>query len=721
MTTRRTAAAAALASLAAVAVVTGLGQASATAQATGAPDPGPRRRSPIHGHGYGHGHGLSQYGAEGAARAGAERGADRALLLPAHQGRHRRRARCACTSPPTPTTTPRSWRASGLKVRDLDNGSTVAVPTQGRPARRRAGGSRPAPAGRPRSSYLNSGWHLWRTLRGDARVPGRRPDEARRSRLGRDLPRHPAVAHAARHPGQAAGHGQPGPASTTTSAASSRARCRPCGTRRRSAPRRSRRAPTRAFEVADSTNPVYQLCDTTSCQVYGGMSAEFASTNEADDRDRRADPHLPAAPRRSRSSPRAAAAGPRTAASPTCPAQKDPYDGWSGNGVHTWSTTVGSGAIEKAWPTLGNLTGITVDSRDGHGQWNGRVVTMTLHGSKKDVEPQRRLVPARSRPALHVVQPRRGQAAQRRRARRGRGRPRGRGRLRRAGRLLQRRRRWCRACAPTRPAACGPRTTTPRSWPATSASRPTATSPAPARASATSPTGRTRSSRGPRSKPQVDALSKKTDLVTVGIGGNDFGLFGDLTSVCPGSWRSTSDGRAVPPALHRRPGRQHQVPRRPPDPGPRRGRAARGPPRRTSRARRGGGLPETAADQGHLCRGPVRDRRLRVRAPRRHPPQPVAAPGRDRPPRDLREHLRRLAGPRRVRRPPGVGQRPGEHREGCGVPPLREGGAGDGPARLPRADRRRRAAGRRRDAARRDRSSSTGPAAERFGTLDPST
>ncbi len=36
-----------------------------------------------------------------------------------------------------------------------------------------------------------------------------------------------------------------------------------------------------AFEVADSTNPVYQLCDTTSCQVYGGKSAEFASTNAA--------------------------------------------------------------------------------------------------------------------------------------------------------------------------------------------------------------------------------------------------------------------------------------------------------------------------------------------------------------------------------------------------------------------------------------------------------
>lgn len=34
--------------------------------------------------------------------------------------------------------------------------------------------------------------------------------------------------------------------------------------------------------------------------------------------------------------------------------------------------------------------------------------------------------------------------------------------------------------------------------------------------------------------PQFDALRTNTDLVTVGLGGNDFGVFGELTSVCPG-------------------------------------------------------------------------------------------------------------------------------------------------------------------------------------------
>ncbi|TCP48578.1 GDSL-like lipase/acylhydrolase family protein [Tamaricihabitans halophyticus] len=38
---------------------------------------------------------------------------------------------------------------------------------------------------------------------------------------------------------------------------------------------------------------------------------------------------------------------------------------------------------------------------------------------------------------------------------------------------------------------------------------------------------------GEQNAPQFDALRADTDLVTVGIGGNDFGLFGNLVGVCP--------------------------------------------------------------------------------------------------------------------------------------------------------------------------------------------
>ncbi|GAA1520325.1 SGNH/GDSL hydrolase family protein [Kribbella lupini] len=42
--------------------------------------------------------------------------------------------------------------------------------------------------------------------------------------------------------------------------------------------------------------------------------------------------------------------------------------------------------------------------------------------------------------------------------------------------------------------------------------------------------------------PQVDALTKQTDLVTIGLGANDFGLFADLLAVCPSLQKSDPDG-----------------------------------------------------------------------------------------------------------------------------------------------------------------------------------
>jgi lysophospholipase L1-like esterase len=46
--------------------------------------------------------------------------------------------------------------------------------------------------------------------------------------------------------------------------------------------------------------------------------------------------------------------------------------------------------------------------------------------------------------------------------------------------------------------------------------------------------------------PQLDALSAETDLVTLGIGGNDFGIFSSLVGCAP------ADARACPPGLQQR-------------------------------------------------------------------------------------------------------------------------------------------------------------------------
>jgi peptidoglycan hydrolase-like amidase len=63
------------------------------------------------------------------------------------------------------------------------------------------------------------------------------------------------------------------------------------------------------------------------------------------------------------------------------PAQRDPYDGWSGNPVHTWSVKLGDDVLERTWPAVGDLRRIAVTDRDGNGDWGGRVSSITLSGT----------------------------------------------------------------------------------------------------------------------------------------------------------------------------------------------------------------------------------------------------------------------------------------------------------------------------------------------------
>ena len=318
MTTRRTAVAAALAGLAAV-TVTGLAHAGAPAHAPAIRIPD-RATITVNGHGYGHGHGLSQYGAEGAARKGLS-GAQIVRFYYPHTkaGTSKGPVRVHITADTDDNTT--VVARSGLKVRNLDNGSTAAVPTKGAAGQASRWRLSAGAGGATKVSYLNSGWHLWRTLRGDAELPGRRPAEARPAVVGGDLPRHPAAAPPARHPGQAAGHGQPRlprrlrprrhPARDARPVAPGRA---PCPGDRGTHLRR-----LRGRRLHQPRLPALRHHQLPGLRRDVGRVLLDQRGHTGDGRARSAPTR---APRRSRSSPRAAAVGPATAASPTCPRRR---------------------------------------------------------------------------------------------------------------------------------------------------------------------------------------------------------------------------------------------------------------------------------------------------------------------------------------------------------------------------------------------------------------
>ncbi|MEO6124183.1 MAG: SpoIID/LytB domain-containing protein [Ilumatobacteraceae bacterium] len=67
------------------------------------------------------------------------------------------------------------------------------------------------------------------------------------------------------------------------------------------------------------------------------------------------------------------------------PAVIDEGDAVSGNAAHNWSSTVAASTIEAAYPAIGSFGAVTVVSRDGNGEWGGRVLDMRIEGSASTV------------------------------------------------------------------------------------------------------------------------------------------------------------------------------------------------------------------------------------------------------------------------------------------------------------------------------------------------
>jgi SpoIID/LytB domain protein len=332
----------------------------------------------ISGHGYGHGRGMSQYGAEGAAREGLTYKQIIDFYYPnARWGEAKKRIAVLITADTSDDLVVKVRR--GLRLHDAAENNVTRLPDlSGRDAtmwRIRAGDD-----GRDRVAWFNGRWHLYGALDGRggfSRTKGKpvtlvTPSGATAYR-GRLWSRAPSAGGTARD---------------TVNVVSLENYLR--GVVPVEMPALWHPAAVRAQAVAARTYATYerahprarhyQICDTWSCQVYGGVAAEHPASDAAVEKTAgkvltwRGEPAL---------TQFASSSGGWTVSGsvPYLPAQKDPYDGWSGNSVHSWSLRLTDTQLESHWPSIGNLTRIAVLDRDGNGDWGGRVQSLRLVGS----------------------------------------------------------------------------------------------------------------------------------------------------------------------------------------------------------------------------------------------------------------------------------------------------------------------------------------------------
>jgi stage II sporulation protein D len=337
----------------------------------------------LDGHGFGHGHGLSQYGAQGAA-TGAYGGPVLtwqqilAAYYPgttlAQQKRYVRVLISADTSDDL-VVGPRS----GLTVTNTATGDAWILPANGAERWRvTASGST------SRVAWLRDGtWRSWMSFTGDgsffaANQPIRLYYAGTSHRFrGRLISASPTPGQSARDTVNQLSMDQylfgvvprEMPASWAAGALAAQS------------------VAARSFAAYTIDNGVarhYQLCDTTSCQVYGGNDAETAASNEA---VRATTGAVLTYDGEAAFTQFSASSGGWTSENqvsrfPYLSAHADPYDDYPGNGVHNWSLTFDVSKIEKAYPKVGDLKSIEVLHRESGPAGGARVIDLRLVGMK---------------------------------------------------------------------------------------------------------------------------------------------------------------------------------------------------------------------------------------------------------------------------------------------------------------------------------------------------
>jgi SpoIID/LytB domain protein len=327
------------------------------------------------GHGFGHGHGMGQYGAEGAARQGLTYSEILAFYYPGTAvGSVSGDVRVLITADTTDDVVVAA--ASGLRAKDLGSGATYSPVKTGATRWRLK-----VVSGTTVLQYRTDRWHRFV----DAQFTG----EGQFSRVKGPLTLvTPSGTRSYRGALRAAAPSAGSAARDTVNVVSLENYVR--GVVPAEIPTSWHANAVRAQAIAARTYALWwiqsrsdrpwQICDTSACQVYRGFSGETAAGNAAVSATAGAMltySGRPAFTQFSSSSGGFTSAG----SAPYLVAKADPYDDWAGNKVHSWSVGATASLAQKRYPEIGTLSAIKVTSREGGGQWQGRVLSLTLIGS----------------------------------------------------------------------------------------------------------------------------------------------------------------------------------------------------------------------------------------------------------------------------------------------------------------------------------------------------
>lgn len=144
-------------------------------------------------------------------------------------------------------------------------------------------------------------------------------------------------------------------------------------------------ARTYALRTASKT-ATYDLCNTSSCQVYKDNSSRYSRTDAAISATAGKTLYYGSSVALTQFSSSNGGWSASASGYPYLSAHADPYDGVPRS--QAWTKTITTSAIVKAYPAIGSFRSIQVTSRVDAGPYNGkgRVSTVTIRGSKSTVK-----------------------------------------------------------------------------------------------------------------------------------------------------------------------------------------------------------------------------------------------------------------------------------------------------------------------------------------------